>query len=126
MESMTASFAGWLGFVPNIAAILIIGTVCEMIKRLVLGSKASRTANHTKGWRRVYLATYRGQALLLGALLGLIPGIPVPPDFRSDGVCGAVLNYAGDGAAAMVMYAVIVSTVKSYISQLKNKKKDPA
>ena len=121
MDSMIAAFTGWIGFAPNIAAIIIIGMIGEVVKRLVLGSKEKRKAEDYKGVRRVYFVTYKMQAIIFGALLGLIPGMPVPESFQGDGFAGAILNYAGDGAAAMVVYAALIGNAKTYVDQLKRR-----
>lgn len=123
MDSMIGAFTEWLSFGPNIAAIVVIGMICDIIRRLVLGKRADRKEGDKPytGWRAVYNTLYKAQAIVLGVLVGLIPGMPVPESFQSDGLGGAILNYAGDGAAAMIVYAALISNAKSYIDNLKKK-----
>lgn len=121
MDSMISAFTQWIGFAPNIAAIVIIGMIGEVVKRLVLGDKTKRSAEDYKGFKRFYFVTYKAQAIILGALIGLIPGMPVPEAFQGDGFAGALLNYAGDGAASMVVYAALIGNAKSYVDHLKRR-----
>jgi len=122
MDSMVQAFTSWLSFGPNIAAIIVIGMICEIIRRLVLGPRKERKNGEPyTGWREVYNTLYKAQAILFGALIGLIPGMPIPESFHGDGVGGAILNYAGNGAASMLVYTLLVSNAKSYIDNLKLK-----
>lgn len=122
MDSMIQAFTSWLSFGPNIAAIVVIGMICDIIRRLVLGKRADRKDDKPfTGWRAVYNTLYKAQAITIGVLVGLIPSMPVPESFVSDGLGGAILNYAGDGAAAMIVYAALISNAKSYIDNLKKR-----
>jgi hypothetical protein len=108
----------WLTHPSTWIAVLVIGTCGEVAKRLILGPKKhwpKDADGHVafRGWRGVYAVTYKLHALLVGAVIGLIPGIPVVESLQSDGWAGAVLQYAGDGALAMVAYASVVGTIKS-------------
>ncbi len=127
MDSMIIAFTSWLSFGPNIAAIFVIGTLCNVIRRVVLGSKADMRSNTVpfKGWRAIYNATYKAQAIIIGVLFGLVPGMPVPEAFAGDGIGGVVLNYAGDGAAAMVVYAIVVGNARNYIDNQLKKRVNP-
>jgi hypothetical protein len=111
------SFIEWISFAPNIATIFIIGTICEVLKKLILGKKSQQKS--FTGWKNFYFVTYKAQAIVLGVLIGLIPYIPTPEAFQSDGIAGTVLNYAGCGAAAMVVYAVIVGNAKNFLKNIR-------
>ena len=89
----------------------------------MLGKRADRKEGDKPytGWRAVYNTLYKAQAIILGVLLGLIPGIPVPEVFQGDGLGGTLLNYGAVGAASMVVYAVFVSNAKSYVDNLKKR-----
>ena len=112
----------WLTHPSTWIAVLVIGTCGEAAKRLILGPKKRPKKSWPKdadghvafrGWRGVYAVTYKLHALLVGALIGLAPGIPVVESLRTEGWAGAVLQYAGDGALAMIAYASVVGTIKS-------------
>ena len=60
---------------------LVIGTLGEVAKRLILGPKKTWPKDADghiafTGWRGVYAVTYKLHALLVGALIGLVSGIP--------------------------------------------------
>ncbi|MHA1988310.1 MAG: hypothetical protein ACW98D_16865 [Promethearchaeota archaeon] len=116
---MIDNFTEWLFFTPNIISILIIGVISEALKNLILGGKTERNTKKYIGWKHVYFTTYKAQALGLGIIFGLFPGIMVPEVFQGEGIMGAVLNYAGCGATAMIFYSTIVSNFKSYIENSK-------
>ncbi|MBN8609130.1 MAG: hypothetical protein J0L92_00995 [Deltaproteobacteria bacterium] len=112
----------WLGHPSTWITVLIIGTMGEVAKVLILGPKKSwpRDADGHfafRGWRGAYAATYKVHALAVGALLGFVPGVPVITALQSDGVAGAVLQYSGNGALAMVAYASLVGTIKGVIER---------
>lgn len=115
---MLDQLTDWLTHPSTWIAVLVIGTCGEVAKRLILGPKKSWPKDadgHTafRGWRGVYAVTYKLHALLVGALIGLIPGIPVVESLRTEGWAGAVLQYTGNGALAMIAYASVVGTIKS-------------
>jgi hypothetical protein len=98
-------------WVPIVAAALIIGMLGEVAKKLT-GAKPG-----DKGWRGVYIVTYKAHALAVGACVGLAGhyvGIPVPGVF-GDNLGGAVLAYTLAAGVAMVGYASIVGVIKSWI-----------
>lgn len=122
MESAVQAFTSWIAFGPNIAAIIVIGVVSGAIKRGVLGTREERknSVPYT-GWREVYNSVYKIQAIALGALIGMIPGAPIPEAFQGDGLGGSILNYMGTGAAAMIVYTALVSNANAYIDNMKLK-----
>ncbi|MBN8609637.1 MAG: hypothetical protein J0L92_03585 [Deltaproteobacteria bacterium] len=108
----------WLGHPSTWITVLIVGTLGEVAKALILGPKKTWPKDadgHVafRGWRGVYAVTYKVHALVVGALFGLVPGVPVIEALHSEGVAGAVLQYAGNGALAMVTYTSVVGTLKS-------------
>jgi hypothetical protein len=98
-------------------AVLIIGMLGEIAKNLALGPKKSWPKDGFRGWRGVYVVTYKAHALVVGALMGLIPGLPVTDLFKEPGSnLGAVMFYCGAGAISMIAYATIVGSIKTAIS----------
>ncbi len=129
---MIEAFVEWLTFMPNLAAMLIIATFGAAAKRLILGPKhkwpretlpSGKKVIAFTGAKGVYVVTYRTHAIFLGmaaaALGSLFGGLPVPEHFEGDGLAGALLNYGGDGAAAMILYASFVGQGKSLSGVLK-------
>lgn len=85
---------GWLTVVAILAA------VGEVLKRVVTDARAKRSA--AAYWYRATLALH---PVLAGAVLGALPGMPLP-----DGVSGlvqSVLYYAGAGMASAWAYDVV-------------------
>lgn len=125
MGSMVEAFMSWLTFAPNLAAMLIIATLGEIAKKLVLGPKSKWPAEGFKGLKGVYWVTYKAHAIVagvLGAALGsLVGGLPVPEMFVTDGLAGAMLNYGGDGAAAMVLHASLWGNGKTFMEMLRKR-----
>ncbi len=123
MNSMVDAFMGWLTFTPNLAAMLCIFLCGEIAKKLVLGPKRYWPKEGFKGIRGVYHVTYKGHAIVVGVLLAylgsLLGGLPVPESFETDGVAGAMLNYGGDGAAAMVFHAALWGNGKTLAGVIK-------
>jgi len=114
---MPENLTDWLTHPSTWIAVLVIGTLGEVAKRLILGPKKTWPKDDDghiafTGWRGVYAVTYKVHALLVGALIGLVPGIPVIESLRTEGWAGAVLQYTGNGALAMVVYASLVGTIK--------------
>lgn len=103
-------------------AVLIIGTLGDVVKKLVLPGPMPKDG--WPGWRGVYYVTYKAHALAVGALMGLIPGLPVSDAFETEGPAGPVLFYAGAGAIAMIGYAALVGTIKNAIENRKAKRGD--
>jgi hypothetical protein len=121
MGSMVENFTNWLLFGPNVATIIIIGTIYEIAKRAILGEKSERPKDGYTGFKKFYFLSYKLQAIAIGALIGLIPGLPIPEAFQSDGLAGAILNYAGCGGASMIVYTILIGSAKNYVQQLKDK-----
>ena len=111
METLVA----WLGHPSTWIAVLIIGTAGDIAKNLILGPKNRYPKEGFRGWRGVYSVTYRFHAIVVGALMGLIPGLPVVESLQTDGIAGSVFQYAGAGALAMVTYATVVGTTRAII-----------
>lgn len=105
-------------------ALLVIGTIHETGKQLVLGKKHKWPKDGFKGWKGVYRVTMKLHSLILGALFGLIPGLPVTSGLATEGISGSVMFYLGAGAAAMVGYASVVGTVKDLLANYGKKLAD--
>jgi hypothetical protein len=97
-------------------ALLVIGTVHETGKQLVLGKKENWPKEGFKGWKGVYRVTMKLHSLILGGLLGVIPGLPVTESLATEGVAGSVLFYVGAGCGAMIGYASVVGTFKDALA----------
>ncbi len=123
-------FIEWLTFMPNLAAMLIIGVAGEVAKKLILGPKYKwpmetiQTKKGPKeivaftGFKGVYAVTYKVHAIFVGVAVAVIGsafgGLPVPEHFAGDGWGGAMLNYGGCGAAAMVAHAALIGQGKTF------------
>lgn len=122
---MIQAFTDWLTFMPNLAAMLIIAMMGEIAKKVILGPKSKMPEDGYKGLKGLYYVTYKGHAVFVGiavaALGSLFGGLPVPEQFATDGLAGAMLNYGGDGAAAMVLYAVFVGNGKTLTAMIKKR-----
>jgi len=135
---MIEAFTEWLSFAPNLAAMLIIATMGEVAKKMILGPKrhwpretyTDDKGRHTviafTGFKGVYVVTYKLHAILVGvavaAIGSMFGGLPVPEHFASDGIAGAMLNYGADGAAAMVLHAALIGQGKTLADLIKAKK----
>jgi hypothetical protein len=106
-----------------IVAPFLIGFAGEIVKKWV-NAKAG-----DPGFKGLYYVTYKGHALVVGALLGLAMWAgkgPVPAlfhyavgDVSEAGIGGYVLAYAFSGGVAMVAYSTIVGTIKNSIEHLR-------
>jgi len=105
-------------------AMLVIGTLHETGKQLVLGPKNKWPKDGFRGWKGVYWVTRKIHSLILGALFGLIPGVPVIEVLATEGAAGAVIFYMGAGAGAMVGYASVVGTLKDVFTNYGKKLAD--
>lgn len=105
----------WLGHPSTWIAVLIIGGAGEIAKQLILGPKKLWPKDGFPGWKGVYAVTYRFHAVVVGALIGCIPGLPVIEALQTEGIAGSAMQYAGDGALAMIAYTAIVGTIKAII-----------
>lgn len=129
---MVEQFIQWVTFAPNLVAAVVIGMAGEVAKKLVLGS-GPMPATGYRGLKGVYYVTYKVHALVVGAAIGYIGhafgGMPLPEAFSTDGPSGAILNYAGTGAAAMLGYAGLVGTLKNHFknrAQIRESMRPPA
>lgn len=125
MGPIVDGFMEWLVFAPNLAAMVIILTLGEIAKKLILGPKydwpKKKLKNGTevvafKGFKGVYVVTYRSHAILVGCLiggLGFLVGLPLPETFGEPTAGAAMLNYGGAGAAAMVGHSLLMGQGKS-------------
>jgi len=97
-------------------ALLVIGSVHETGKKLILGPKDKWPKEGFKGWKGVYRVTCKNHSLVMGALIGLIPGMPVTEALTTEGMMGSVIFYVGAGIGAMIGYASVVGTVKDVLA----------
>jgi hypothetical protein len=97
-------------------SVLVIGLAGEIAKKLILGDQKDMPKTGYPGVKGVYYVTYRFHAVVVGGLIGLIPGIPVTDALRTEGMAGGVMFYAGAGAVAMIAYATVVSSIKSAVA----------
>jgi hypothetical protein len=97
-------------------SVLVIGLAGEIAKKLILGDKKDMPKEGYPGFKGVYYVTYRFHAVAVGALLGMIPGLPVTEALATEGMAGGVMFYAGAGAIAMITYASVVSSIRSAVA----------
>lgn len=92
---------------------LVIGTLGEVSKRMV-SAKAG-----DKGWKGVYYVTLPAHPVIMGALLGLIPWLPIPGELMKEGYEFAGRLGAGilSGVVCKVGYDMIISTVRRMMGQ---------
>lgn len=96
-------------------AILAIGGLGEIAKKLVLGPKSKWPKDGFRGWRGVYAVTYKAHAMFVGALAGWLLPLPVASSFAEDGQAGRAMFYLGAGALSMIGYATIVGNIKTFL-----------
>lgn len=106
----------WLGLTlspPVIVTALALGTLGEVAKRAVNAEKGSA------GWRGVYYVTLPAHPVLLGALLGFIPVLPVALPLAVEGYDGAArfATYLYAGIVCKVGYDLLVSTLRRALGQ---------
>jgi Flp pilus assembly pilin Flp len=94
-------------------SVLIIGLAGQVAKKLILGDPDDMPKNGYRGFKGVYYVTYKAHAVIVGAMGGMIPGLPVTEAMETDGMAGSVMFYAGAGALAMIVYASVVGTIKN-------------
>lgn len=97
---------------PIIIAALIIGTLGEVTKRLVLGANKERQKAAT-GWRRIYYVTLPAHPVVAGALIGLIPWLPPAESLEKEGyeLAARVGTYCLAGIVCKIGYDTMVSTI---------------
>lgn len=113
MESML-SF--WLALVLSPAVIvtaLIIGTMGEVAKRAINAKKGDT------GWRGVYYVTLPAHPVVVGALLGFVPMLPVATPLAVEGYDGAarLATYLLAGFVCKVGYDLLVATLRRALGQ---------
>lgn len=113
---MFQSFIEYLTHPAFWIALLVIGTIHETGSQLALGSKSKWPKDGFRGWRGVYRVTRKSHSLVLGALFGLIPGLPVIESLATEGIAGSVMFYMGAGIGAMVGYASVVGTFRDALA----------
>lgn len=121
---------------PVIIAALIIGTLGEVAKRIVLGSdKARRKGGRGQGpyrtsapppkkedkplWRRIYYVTLPAHPVIVGGLIGLIPWLPAAGPLEKEGYefASRMGTYLLAGVLAKIGYDTMVGTIKRFIAQ---------
>ena len=107
METITSAaapalaiLAAWITHPALWATVLFLGLGLEVLKRFV-GPTAGK-----RGWRGVYEVTMPLHAMALGALLGLVPGLPRPTSFGVE-TAGGVLFYLSAGVLSVLAYDVV-------------------
>jgi hypothetical protein len=120
-------FAALIAYLTHPAfwiALLVIGGIHETGKKLVLGPKEKWPKDGFRGWKGVYRVTCKSHSLVLGALLGLIPGMPVTESLATEGLAGSMMFYMGAGACAMIGYASVVGVFKDVLANYGKKLAD--
>jgi len=113
---MDTVLAFWLALVLSPAVIvpaLAIGTLGEVAKRAVNAKKGDT------GWRGVYYVTLPAHPVIVGALLGLVPLLPVAPQLAVEGYDGVArfATYLLAGFVCKVAYDVLVATLLRALGQ---------
>lgn len=92
---------------------LIIGTIGEVSKRMIKAQAGD------KGWKGVYYVTLPAHPVIVGALFGLIPWLPVPDELTKEGYEAWGRFGAGvlGGVVCKVAYDLIISTVRRLLGQ---------
>ena len=95
-----AVLAAWAAHPALWVTIVTIGLAGEGVKRIV-GPTAGK-----KGWRGVFEVTMFAHPMAVGALVGLIPGLPRPESFGTE-TAGGVLFYLSGGVLAVLAYDIV-------------------
>lgn len=95
-----AVLAQWLASPALWATVIAIGLAGEGVKKLV-GPTAGK-----RGWRGVFEVTMFAHPMLVGACVGLIPGLPRPASFGTE-TAGGVLFYLSGGVLAVLAYDLV-------------------
>lgn len=95
-----AVLAAWISHPALWATVIAIGLAGEGVKRIV-GPTAGK-----KGWRGVFEVTMFAHPMLVGAAVGLIPGLPRPESFGTE-TAGGVLFYLSGGVLAVIAYDAV-------------------
>jgi hypothetical protein len=94
---------------PFMVVALLLGVTGEVVKRLVKHREALKPK---VVWPSVYHATLPLHAPLIGALVGLLPGIPCPEAFCTDAP-SKILYYVAAGMLSSYVYAAVKHLAKS-------------
>lgn len=96
-----------------VVAALVIGTIGEVVKRVI----KAQAGDH--GWRGVYYVTLPAHPVIMGALLGLVPWLPIPDMLTKEGYefAGRLGTYILAGVVCKVGYDSIISTVRRQLGQ---------
>ena len=95
-----AVLAAWISHPALWATVIAIGMAGEGVKRIV-GPTAGK-----RGWRGVFEVTMFAHPMLVGAAIGLIPGLPRPESFGTE-TAGGVLFYLSGGVLAVLAYDIV-------------------
>lgn len=92
---------------------LVIGTLGEVSKRAI-SAKAG-----DKGWKGVYYVTLPAHPVIMGALIGFFPWLPVPDELTKEGYefAGRLGTGILSGVVCKVGYDMIISTVRRMMGQ---------
>jgi len=106
----------WQALISNPTIVIIafvIGTGGEVAKRAV-NAKAGDA-----GWKGVYYVTMPAHPILVGALIGLIPWLPIPEALTKEGYefAGRLGTGVLSGVLCKIGYDVLVSTAKRLLGQ---------
>lgn len=101
----------WIGVLTSpivIIAALVIGTLGEILNRLVNAKKGDT------GWRGVYYVTLPAHPVVVGVLLGFVPWLPSVEGLSKDGydLAARVGTYALAGIVCKTGYDTLISTAK--------------
>lgn len=106
----------WTALLSNptiIVLALVIGTLGEVTKRLVKAKAGD------KGWRGVYYVTLPAHPMIVGALIGLVPWLPIPEGLVKEGYefAGRLGTGLLAGAVCKIGYDGIVATARRMLGQ---------
>jgi hypothetical protein len=106
----------WMELLANpivVITALVIGTIGEVVKRMIRAQAGDR------GWRGVYYVTLPAHPVILGALIGLLPWLPIPEALTKEGYefAGRLGTGIFAGIVCKVGYDSIISTVRRQLGQ---------
>ena len=106
----------WQALVSNPTIVIlafVIGTMGEVAKRAIR-AKAGDT-----GWKGLYYVSMPAHPILVGALIGLIPWLPIPEALTKEGheFAGRLGTGVLSGVLCKIGYDVLVSTAKRLLGQ---------
>lgn len=113
-----------------ILSAVFIGVFGEIAKRLVSSKKleeevlsyrdsAKPRAKAPPLWKRIYYITLPAQAIIVGLLLGLVPGLPIAEPLQKEGMefWGRLVTYGVAGVFCKVGYDTLISTAKRFVKK---------